>query len=235
MKTAVITGSSKGIGLAISHKLIQEGWNIIGIARTFPDSLPSQFTPYPIDLEDRKNLPLLLKKLVKEYPNIDALVCNAGKGMFGSLEELSFEDIHSLIDLNFLSQVYLVKSYLPFFKQRQKGDIIFMGSEAALQGKKSGSIYCASKFALRGFAQALREECVSSNIRISLINPGMVESEFFKNLHFSPGGDALEHVLPSDVAEAVSLVLNAREGAVFDEINLSPQRKKIVFLKKHLD
>ena len=64
-------------------------------------------------------------------------------------------------------------------KKIGKGDVIFIGSEAALNGSRKGTIYCASKFALRGFAQALRDECSKSSIRVTIINPGMVKTGFF--------------------------------------------------------
>lgn len=229
MKTALITGASKGIGLAISKKLLNEGWKVIGIARAFADPLPFPFIPYPLNLSKNKDLPTALQKLYQEHPDIDALICNAGKGVFGSLEQLSFEEISSVISLNLLSHMYLVKTFLPNFKKKNEGHILFMGSEAALQGKKQGTLYCASKFALRGFAQALREECATNGIRVSLINPGMVQTDFFKDLYFAPGQEPAEHILPEDVANAAFFLLQMREGTVIDELNLSPQKKKIVF------
>ena len=226
-KTVIITGASKGIGLATANQLLGEGWKVIGIARQFASQLPEAFIPYKLNLEDLDELPQALKLLSKEHKETDAIICNAGKGCFGSLEEFSHHEIRSLIDLNFLSHVFLIKTYMPLFKRLNRGHIVFIGSEAALQGKRMGSIYCASKFALRGFAQALRDECSTNNVRISIINPGMVQTDFFKSLKFCPGDSPLEYIAPEDVAEAVSLVLNAREGTVFDEINLSPQKKRI--------
>jgi short-subunit dehydrogenase len=228
-KIALVTGASKGIGLAICRQLLQENWEVVGISRKFSQIESEFFTPYPLDLEDLKNLPKELKILKEKYPVPDAIVCSAGKGHFGSLEELSFATLKSVMDLNFLSHVYLLKTFIPSMKQRERGDVILIGSEAALQGKRMGSIYCASKFALRGFAQALREECATSDIRISLINPGMVRTGFFDSLSFAPGEEPSESILPEDVADAVSLVVNTRQGTVFDEINLSPQRKRIQF------
>jgi NADP-dependent 3-hydroxy acid dehydrogenase YdfG len=106
-----------------------------------------------------------------------------------------------------------------------------MGSEASLQGKRMGSIYCASKFAVRGLAQALREECASCGIRVSLINPGMVLTDFFDTLSFSPGDDDNEHIKAEDIADVVCMLLNLRDGTVIDEVNISPQSKKIKFKK----
>ncbi len=232
-KIAIVAGASKGIGWAISQQLIQEKWKIVGIGREFNKPLPDLFIPYPLDLSDSRNLPEALKQLKSAYPKVDAIICSAGRGSFGSLEEFSFDEIRSLMELNFLSHVFLIKTFLPTFKKCGFGEIVLIGSESALQGKRMGSLYCASKFALRGFAQALREECATSNIRVTLINPGMVQTDFFNRLSFEPGDSPLEHLTPEDIAEAVSLVLNARQGTVFDEINLSPQKKRILFKKNN--
>ena len=100
-----------------------------------------------------------------------------------------------------------------------------MGSEAALRGAQQGSLYCASKFALRGFAQALREECTSSTVRVSLVNPGAVRTPFFEALDFEPGTEAENAIEPGDVADAIVQILQMRPGTVVDEINLSPQKR----------
>jgi NADP-dependent 3-hydroxy acid dehydrogenase YdfG len=231
----LVTGASKGIGQAICHKLLAEGYHVVGIARQFQGSTLAHhpnFEGVSLDLSNLEALPQALKELKGRYPQVKGLICNAGRGHFKHLEEFSFEQIRSLIDLNFLSHVYLTKAFLPLLKKQTRSDVIFIGSEAALAGRRQGSVYCASKFALRGFAQALRDECATSSVRVCLINPGMVQTSFFQELHFSPGMEHTEHLLPEDIAETVALVLRAREGTVFDEINLSPHRKKICFHKK---
>ena len=92
-------------------------------------------------------------------------------------------------------------------------------------------MYCAAKFALRGFAQALRAECARSGIRVTLVNPGMVQTPFFDALDFRPGESPDCYILPEDVARTVAHVLAARPGTVFDEIDLSPQKRVIEFNK----
>ena len=105
------------------------------------------------------------------------------------------------------------------------------GSESALSGGQKGVVYSATKFALRGAAQALREECSSSGVRIGIINPGMVDTDFFSDLNFRPGSRSDNHLIADDVARAVLLMLHARQGAAIDEINLSPQKHVIEFRK----
>lgn len=228
-QTVIVTGASRGIGKAIAIQLIEEGYHVLGIARKASSFEHPNFTPIDLDLSAIEALPAALKLLTKKYPDIRGIICNAGQGQFGHLEEFSYEQIQALMNLNFLSQTYLVKAFLPQMKKRNSGDIIFIGSEAALAGKRKGSIYCASKFALRGFAQALRDECSTSDIRICMINPGMVLTEFFKDLSFTPGTEPSQHILPEDIAKTVSFVLTARIGTVLDEINLSPHKKHIVY------
>lgn len=229
----IVSGASSGIGRAISNRLLQAGYRVTGLARDFskfPCDDPD-FTPISMDLADLDTLPAALDELGRQQAAVDGLICCAGSGRFGSLEEFSPAQIRALLDLNLTSQLYLVRALLPGMKQRSRGNIIFMGSEAALAGGKRGAVYSAAKFGLRGLAQALRQECAASGLRVSIINPGMVQTPFFNELDFRPGEEPDNYILPEDVAAAVQLVLEAREGTVFDEINLSPQKKVIRFPK----
>ena len=232
-KTILVTGASSGIGRAITTLLLDQGYRVTGLARDF-SKFPchdKHFTAVTMDLSDLDSLPARLHEIIRKQPAIDGVVCCAGSGRFGSLEEFSCAQIRSLLDLNLTSQVCLVRTLLPGMKQRGSGNIIFMGSEAALAGGKRGAVYSAAKFGLRGLAQALRQECAASGLRISIINPGMVKTGFFDELDFRPGETSDNYILPEDVARAVLLILEAREGTVVDEINLSPQKKVIRFPK----
>ena len=230
-RTVVVTGASKGIGRAICDKLLGQGHTVIGLARNFASlSEPSsRFHPHVIDLADLAVLPRYLAELVQGYPQIDAVILNAGRGRFGSLEEFSYTQIDALMALNFTAQAYIARALLPGLKRRGFGDLVFIGSEAALWGGRRGAVYSASKAALRAFAQALRDECARSSIRVCVINPGAVRSEFFNELHFCPGAAPENAILPEEVAAAVVHVLTARQGVVFDEINLSPLKKVLHF------
>ena len=227
----LVTGASRGIGRAIAEALIQEGATVIGIARDFSteDELPKKLSPVPLDLTQLDKLPEEIKTLAKQHPDISGIIFNAGEGRFGSLEEFSPTQIRHLIDLNLTSQILLARELLPNMKRNKQGDLIFIGSEAALSGSRKGSVYCATKFALRGFAQSLREECSNSGIRSTIINPGMVKTGFFDSLSFEPGDAEENYILPQDVADAVLALLSARPGTCFDEINLSPLKKVIKF------
>jgi len=222
-RRVLVTGASSGIGLAITEKLLEDGHEVWGIARRPQEKKHERFHPHSLDLSDLENLPDKLEP----FTAVDAIICNVGRGHFGNLEELSFEQIRSLIDLNFLSHVYLIKKLLPDLKKQSRADIIFIGSEASLAGKQKGSIYCASKFALRGFAQSLRDECSRSPVHVSMVQPGMVRTSFYDTLNFHPGNEETHAILPEDIAEMIALILKMRAGTVCDEIVLSPMKKVI--------
>lgn len=232
-RTILISGASSGIGRATSELLLQNGHRVIGIGRDFSkcDFTNKNFTAIEMDLGDIKALPDQLSTLAKQHQDVDAIINCAGQGRFGSLEEFSYKQIYKLMDLNFTSHAFVCRAFVPQLKKLDHSNIIFIGSEAALEGTQKGSIYCASKFALRGFAQALRQECSGSGLHISIINPGMVKTEFFDQLNFAPGEESSNFIEAADVANAIKMVLEGRPGTVIDEINLSPLKKVVSFKK----
>ena len=232
-RTVLVTGASSGIGRAIAQNLLQQGHAVIGVSRDCRKFIRQMdnFSSAQLDLSDLKELPQKIRQLQQKFPEIDAVVFSAGMGRFGSMEEFSYPQIEALMTINFTSQVFLTKALLPALKRKANSDLIFIGSEAALKGTRKGAVYCASKFALRGFTQALREECGNSHVRVCLINPGMVKTPFFEQLNFEPGDHESNTILPEDVADAVSYVLDSRTQIVIDEINLSPLNKVLKFKK----
>ena len=232
-RTVLVTGASSGIGRAVAQNLLQQGHTVIGVSRDcrkFTRQMKN-FRSVELDLSQLSELPQKIRQLQQIFPEIDAVVFSAGMGQFGSVEEFSYSQIEALMTINFTSQVFLTKALLPALKRKASSDLIFIGSEAALKGSRKGAIYCASKFAIRGFTQALREECSNSNVRVCLINPGMVKTAFFEHLTFEPGDHESNFILPENVAAAVSYVLGTRAQIVIDEINLSPLNKVIKFKK----
>lgn len=225
----IITGASSGIGLAAASLLLQAGYHVIGLARDFGKCTlqHDRFRQVAMDLGDLEQAIQQFAQLLQSIEgDIRGLVNNAGVGKMGHLEQLSSKDIQDTFNLNILAQVLLTRALLPRLKsQSVLSDIIFIGSEAALRGAQQGSVYCASKFAIRGFAQSLREESASSPVRIALINPGAVRTSFFEQLAFEPGPDEANAIDPADVAAVLLEILQMRPGTVIDEVNLSPHKK----------
>lgn len=230
-RCVIVTGSSSGIGRAITERLLSLGAIVIGIARDHRKFIPdsNSYKTFELDLSDLGALPTSLTKIILEFPKLNGLITSAGYGQFNSLENFSADQIISYINTNLISHMVITRALLPHFKSKKMGDIIFIGSEAARLGNNKGSLYSAAKFGLRGFSQAIRQECSNKNVRVGLINPGMVRTSFFKDLSFCPGEDYTNAIEADDIAVATINILSARPGTVIDEINLSPQKKVIKF------
>ncbi|MGH8475482.1 MAG: SDR family NAD(P)-dependent oxidoreductase [Methylococcales bacterium] len=230
-RCVLITGASSGIGQAVARALLAKDHRVIGVSRTIQESAfeNPHFRALRIDLADLENLPDRCSEILKSHPDLDSAVLCAGAGRFGCLEEFSCDQIRQLMDLNFTSPAFIARSLVPHFKRKPRSDLIFIGSEASLRGSRKGTIYCATKFALRGFSQALRDECGKSGLRVSLINPGMVKTRFFDELDFTHGESPNQAIEAEDVAEVVCSIFDLRAETVLDEINLSPQNKVIRF------
>jgi len=228
-KTYLMTGASSGIGLAICHRLLRQGHRVVALGRhvdkAFSD-MPDNLNSYSIDLADSTELYILLKDLSKSQ-SPDAYIGAAGFGQFGGLEQFSFDQIERIMQVNFLAHAHICRAFMPAFKSKASSRIVLIGSEAAVKGARMGSIYCASKFALRGFAQSLQEECGRNGVHVTLVNPGMTASDFYRELNFEPGVEVQQRLDVDDVAECVMNVLNARYGAVYQEINMAPLVKVV--------
>ncbi len=225
--TYIVSGSSSGIGKAITLSLLEQGHRVVGVSRNASEFSAPGYQAVNLDLAAITSLPKQLEQLALKYTQIDGIIFCAGSGRFGSLEEFSFKQIQTLLEINLTSQIYLTRAFLPILKKQKHGDLIYIGSESAKSGGKRGAIYAASKFGLRGFTQALRQECANKSIRVTIINPGMVRTKFFDKLDFEPGDHRDNAIEAEDVAAAALMVLQMPAGTVIDEINLSPQKKVV--------
>lgn len=222
---ALVTGGSRGIGRAVVERLLADGATVTGLARNFDLDDLGDFERLTVDLGNIDTLPERLKSFPSE---INLLVLNAGFGQFGGLEQFSYTQIRTLVDTNLVANLMLTKHYLPSMKALGGADIVIVGSESSLQGARAGAVYCATKFALRGFAQSLRADCSTSGIRVHLVNPGPVESNFFDDLNFSPKREPEFALYPIDVAESIIHALTQPRHVVTEEINLQPMKRSFV-------
>ena len=230
-KCVLVTGSSSGIGYEITSNLLDLGAKVIGIARNHDKSNleNKNYITYNCDVSVHDKLEILLKQILKNHPQINCLISNAGYGNFGPLENYSTSQINKFLSTNLTSHLVITKHLLPHFKRNKIGDIIFIGSEAGLSGAKNGSLYCTAKFGLKGFSEALSKDVVNNNIRVSIINPGMVRTDFFENLNFEPGDSEENAISLRDVSSTVAYILGLSRNTIVDEINLSPAKKVIKF------
>ncbi len=228
-KKIIITGSTSGIGKALAKKLIDQGAEVIGIARNHDKvaEFGKNYHPYQVDFNQTSDLEQQFKAIRAAHADIDAIVCCGGYGDFKEIEQFSFADMQSLMNVNFLSQALLIKTFISELRKRADTKVIFLGSECALTGQKKGSMYCASKFALRGFAQSLRAECATADVAVTIVNPGFVMTPFFDKLQFRPGGELNHSIEPEQITSMLMMVLAMTNNCVVEEITCQPLKKKV--------
>ena len=230
MKKIIITGTSRGIGNAIAKYLLKQNLIVIGISRKHTIKHKNYFAVF-FDLNDLKNIKYILDDIIFKYKKIDAMISNAGYGIFENLENLKEHKIIDFFNVNLLSHILISKTLVSHFKKKKVGHFIFMGSEASLKGNQKSTLYSAAKHGLFGFVKSLREECNKSEIRVTIINPGMVNSSFFKKLNFSPGNNIKNSIKLNDIAELIFFMLKSNRNINYNDVYLSPIKKVIHFKK----
>jgi 3-oxoacyl-[acyl-carrier protein] reductase len=142
----------------------------------------------------------------ERFGGIDILVANAGVGSYGTLEELSIEDVDEMIDTNAKGTIYAVKASLPYLLESEEADLVTLASVAGLRGLPGEAVYCASKFAQVGFTRSLDHDLRERGVRCTNVCPGGVATEFA--LGRGRSEDALSGMMSAaDVADAVLYVL----------------------------
>ena len=219
----LITGGSRGIGRACCDALAVAGIDTVSLSRSPPVDLPTRETHYCVNLEDLTDTGNTIKRVLEAHP-ITAVICNAGRGDIGSLENFSSQQIQASLTLNLISPLCIVRLCLPTLRKRDRSDIVFIGSTSALQGGRYGTIYSAAKFGLRGIAQALSYEVAGANCHVGIVHPGMVRTGFFDTLSFKPGPNDAHALHAQEVADAVLSMLNTPDNTVISELVVQPRQ-----------
>lgn len=191
METApviIITGASSGIGEATARLFAREGWRVVLAARRFERlqalseqirTMGGEALPIAVDIARLEDIQNMVDMALSHYGQIDVLFNNAGFGRLKWLEDLNpFEDIESQLRVNLLGVIWTTRAVLPHMMERGRGHIINMSSVAGWVALPTYSVYAASKFAIRGFTEAMRREVKAYGIRVSGIYPGGVATEF---------------------------------------------------------
>ena len=220
-RTAIVTGASSGIGAAIARALAAEGARVAGGARRV-DRLETE-----IQLELDVTAPSISERFVdeavRELGGLDILVNNAGLGLGRDpFDNSSEEDEETVLETNVHGLLRMTRLCLPHI--RDGGHIVNMGSIAGRQAYENAAVYVASKFAVRGFTYALREDLLGRPIHLTTVDPGLVESNFSRVRFRGDEEKAaavyanVEPVRPEDVAACVVFVLTRPPHVNIDEL-----------------
>jgi 3-oxoacyl-[acyl-carrier protein] reductase len=228
-RVALVTGGSRGIGRAIALRLARLGAAVAICGR---DNKALQATAAELnqvssgvlaqvaDVSRAADVEALVSKTAAQAGPISILVNNAGIGLFGTLQDHNEADWDLVLNTNLRSVFLVSRAVIPSMIRQGCGDIVNIGSLAGKNTFAGGGIYCASKWGLRGLSGCMAEDLRDHGIRVSLISPGSVATEFG-----SGGKDPGKALVAEDVAEAVAMVLMQRRQSLMSEVDLRPLRK----------
>lgn len=231
---SIVTGASRGIGKAISLTLAKENHDIMIFGRDEKalietsdqiKKLGVECSYFVGDVRDQDFVNDSVESIIKNYGRIDNLINNAGFGIFKKFIDSSLQEFKDQIDVNLFGVYNFSKAVVPSMIKEQKGNIINISSLAGKNSFVGGTMYSSSKFALMGFSRSLMLELREFFIRVVLICPGTVDTEFFTG---SGQSDPLsDKVLRSeDIADTVLAVIKLPARAMMSEIDIRPTKPK---------
>lgn len=215
-KIAVVTGANKGIGLHCVNQLLEEGAIVFGICRSGCSTKHENYRCIQGDVSLFSSIESAFNEIIGLHGKVDILINNAGLGYFGHCEDLPLEQWHEMFNTNVSGLFYACKMVLPGMKKQGLGHIINISSIAGLEGYQQVSGYCATKFAVRGFSDALYKEVRDFGVKVTCIYPGSVKTDFFRhNDNITPHDNML---MPEDVASQIIWCLKTPNN--FHNVNL---------------
>jgi 3-oxoacyl-[acyl-carrier protein] reductase len=226
---AIVTGSSKGIGLAIAKAFLSRGMQVVLTARKDDElrkaaaALASGANVHTLTGDVRKpaDAERLIEETVQRFGGVDVLVNNAGVGRFATVADLSIDDWQQVLETNLSGVFYCCRAAIPEMKRRGGGYIVNISSLAGKNPFAGGAAYCASKAALNAFSEALMQEVRDENIRVSYVMPGSVSTGFGDR---GVGGEADWKIAPEEVAEIVVDLVTLNPRSLASRVELRPSR-----------
>eukprot|EP01135_Chromosphaera_perkinsii_P008807 Nk52_evm2s1485 gene=Nk52_evmTU2s1485 len=231
---AIVTGASVGIGAAIAKKLSEMGHPLLLISRR-KELMKAFNLPNTLAVSVDVTNPVEMKEAVRQaeelYGPADLIVNNAGVMFLGALSEQSTGDIGTMVNINVNGVINGTKAVIAGMLERKSGTIINVGSIAGIKPFTNHVAYCTTKYAVQGFSEALQAEVSGSNVRVTALNPGVVQTELLETSNDTTTisgyrkwvSDNLHKVLdPEDIAESVKFIYNLPQHACVRELVIGP-------------
>jgi short-subunit dehydrogenase len=190
-KTVLVTGCSSGIGYATCLVFARNNFTTYGSVRelskaeriqeiTNKEKLPLKIIR--LDVNEDESIRIAIQKIISDSGGIDILINNAGYGMFGPIEEISIKEIKEQFETNFFGTIRLIKAIVPIMRKQRNGTIVNISSMVGRFGVPLNAAYVSSKFALEGLSESISFELDEFGIKVILVEPGVIQTDFFQNL-----------------------------------------------------
>lgn len=184
-KVWLVTGASKGLGLTLVKRLLEEGYKVAATSRNLKaltaevGEESEDFLPLQVDLVNEQSVQQAVTDSIQKFGAIDVLVNNAGYGQIGTLEELSEKEVRQNFDVNVFGSLNVIRNVMPYMRKQNSGTIFNISSIGGFFGNFAGwGIYCATKFAVAGFTESLAAEARAFNISATVVYPGYFRTSF---------------------------------------------------------
>lgn len=224
-KIGVVTGVSKGIGLATVMQLLDHGAIVAGWGRTSPNFEHHNFHFFRCDVGSEKEIQeaaqLTFDKLGSE---ISFLVNNAGYGVYGNIEDQSWSDWKGMFDVNVIGLFEVTRNLLPSLKANGEAHIVNIASIAGLNGIKGFSGYAATKHAVRGLSHSWFQELRDYGIKVTAVYPGSVNTNFFDEIESVTANENM--MRPQDVAQSIVQLLETHHNYLPVDLEIRPLKPK---------
>jgi NAD(P)-dependent dehydrogenase (short-subunit alcohol dehydrogenase family) len=233
-KVAVVTGGTRGIGVAIARALLEKGARVLicsrnsdevsKVTRDLRSAFENRAWGTPCDVSDYRSVQALFSEAERLFGGLDVLINNAGIGSFSPVAEMPVEEWAATLGTNLSGVFYCCREALPLLKKRGGGFIINVGSLAGKHPRAGAAAYCATKFGLIGFTESLMEEVRYDHIRVSCVMPGSVNTDFAARGEQNP--ETTWKLLPEDVAVVVLDLLEMDARALPSRVELRPSEPR---------
>lgn len=186
-KVWFITGASKGLGLALAKRLLEQGYRVTATSRNAAqlvsaiENASDNFLPLGVDLTNPDAVKKAIADTVEKFGQLDVIVNNAGYGMGGTVEEFTEEELQQSFSVNVFAPVYVMQAALPYMRKQRSGHIINISSIAGFAGATGWAIYAATKSALTGLTEVLAQDLKELKIHTTAVAPGGFRTEFLSD------------------------------------------------------